>query len=45
MNPHTTDPQIEFEDSLEVVDIVTPFWTDALHEDAEEYFTQDLENY
>ena len=44
MNPHKV-AQTAFEESLEVVDIVTLFWTDALHEDAEEYFTQDLENY
>jgi hypothetical protein len=38
-------PQAEFEDSLKVVDITTGFWVDALHENAEDYFTQDLENY
>tara|TARA_R110000868_G_scaffold340706_2_gene601446 strand:- start:882 stop:1055 length:174 start_codon:yes stop_codon:yes gene_type:complete len=40
-----SDPQTEFEDGLEVVDITTEFWVDALHENAEDYFTQDLENY
>jgi hypothetical protein len=45
MNPLAPDLQTDFEDRLEVIDIVTPFWSDALHEDAEEYFTQDLENY
>jgi|TARA_R110001606_G_scaffold361747_3_gene514937 hypothetical protein len=41
----TGSAQAEFEDSLKVVDITTGFWVDALHENAEDYFTQDLENY
>lgn len=45
MIPHTSNPQQDFEDNLEFTDIVTPFWTEALYEDAEEYFTQHLENY